>query len=60
MEDAHSLKDCVPCIDDARNYTPRETVGRWPTTILEVRKEHLQDQLICDDCEFATLGLEFR
>jgi hypothetical protein len=60
VKDAHSLKDCVPRIDDARNYTPWKTVGRWPSTVLEIRKEDLQDELIRDDCEFATLGLKIR
>jgi hypothetical protein len=60
VEDAHSLKNCVPRIDDARNYAPWETVGRWPSTILEIRKEDLQDKLICDNCKFATLGLKIR
>jgi hypothetical protein len=58
VKDAHSLKNRVPRIDNARNYTPWETVGRWPSTILEIRKKDLQDKLICDDCEFATLGLK--
>jgi hypothetical protein len=55
----HSLEDSMPRIDDARNYTARKTIGR-PSAIPQKRKKHLQYELICDDCKFATLSLKIR
>jgi hypothetical protein len=58
VKNAHSLKYTVPRIDDAGNYTTWKAIGRVPSATLQERKKHLQYELICDDCKFATLGLK--
>jgi hypothetical protein len=60
VEDAHGLKDSVTRIDDARNHAAWKAIGRRPNAILQIWKETLQYELICDDREFATLGLKIR
>ena len=60
VKDAHGLKDGVARIDDARNHAAWKAIGRRPGAALQIWKEHLQYELICDDRKFATLGLKIR
>jgi hypothetical protein len=58
VKDAHSLKNSVPRVNDAGYHTAWEAIGRWRSAIFKIRKEHLQYEVIGNDRELATLGLE--
>jgi hypothetical protein len=60
VKNAHGLKDTVARIDDTRNHAAWQTVGTRPSAVLQIWKENLQYELICDDRKFATLGLKIR
>jgi hypothetical protein len=60
VENAHGLKNTVARIDDARDHAAWKAIGGRLSAILQIWKEHLQYELICDDRKFATLGLKIR
>jgi hypothetical protein len=50
----------MPRVNDTRDYTAWEAVRGWPSAIFQIWEKHLQNEVIGDDRELATLSLKVR